>query len=166
VRARIGAASKKAWANPEYRTRVGASIKRALADPKLLARRNAAIKRAKADPESRARASAAMKKAWADPEYRARVTASIKRASRDPRVRARYLAGRIKAAQRLLASRGGRPPMKTGIWPQGAKLRENGVSWPAIARQLTPTAFREDSRKAAESIRLGVKRWKNSHVTG
>jgi hypothetical protein len=118
------------------------------------------------DSELRARVGAASKKAWADSEYRARVTASIQRASRDPRVRARYLAGRIKAAQRLLASRGGRPPMKAGIWAQGAKLRENGVSWPTIARQLTPTAFREDSRKAAESIRLGVTRWKNTHVAG
>ena len=66
--AKISAAKKRAWADPEVRAKMSAASKRAWADPEVRAKISAARKRALADPEVRAKISAARKRAWADEE--------------------------------------------------------------------------------------------------
>jgi hypothetical protein len=52
---------------------------------------------------------------------------------------------------------GGRPPQKTQLFESARKLREQGLRWTQIAQQLDPKGFADDSRAAAERMRLGVK---------
>jgi len=56
--------------------------------------------------------------------------------------------------------RRGRKPTKTKILKEAEKLHEEGLSWPKIARKLTPDAYRENTRNSAEAIRQGVFRLK------
>jgi hypothetical protein len=54
--------------------------------------------------------------------------------------------------------RPGRPIEKREMFATAGKLHQQGLSWPRIAQQLTPEAFREDPRKAADALRKGVGR--------
>jgi hypothetical protein len=55
--------------------------------------------------------------------------------------------------------RRGPKPMKTAAFVEAARLHsEDRLSWPKIARRLTPGAYTQDPRKAAEAMRQGVLR--------
>ena len=96
-KAKIGAATKRFWADPEARARL-LSVRKAAITPEFRARLSA-IRKAAYDqsPEARALMSAARAKALADPEVRARKSAATKARWADPLERARLLASRRAA---------------------------------------------------------------------
>lgn len=52
----------------------------------------------------------------------------------------------------------GRPAAKRAVFVEAKRLRSQTppVPWPKVARLLTPEAYREDPRRAAEAIRKGA----------
>ena len=55
-----------------------------------------------------------------------------------------------------LKRRRGRKPTKTELFKEAEKLRDQNVSWPNIAKKLTPDAYKENPRNAGEAMRQGV----------
>ena len=132
---------RAAWTDPKKRENMLAGMKKAAADPKVLKKRLRNLRKATRHPLFRARKKAASENMWKDPAF----------------VR-RHAIATIKAKQRLLGLAGGRP-RKTEVFAKGAELRKKDRSWPDIAKNLTPAAFHEDPRKAAETMRKGVTGW-------
>jgi hypothetical protein len=115
------------------------------------------------------RVTAAVKMGWKPKKKRKQQSERIKAACAKPEVQARRLAGRYRAAEKLLqrraadtdrdaAPRRGRPSMGERN-SDAVELREIGWSWRDIARKLDPN-FAQDPAAAIERIRIGVRRAK------
>ena len=79
TKAKLSAAAKKSWQDPEFRAKHSATMKKFWEDPEYRARQNAAMKKRWQDPEYRARQIAARAGKPLTSEHRAKISASLKR---------------------------------------------------------------------------------------
>ena len=77
TKAKMSAAHKECWQDPEYQARQIATHKKCWQDPEYRAKQIAARKKRWQDPEYRAKQSAVQKKRWQDPGYRAKRSAAL-----------------------------------------------------------------------------------------
>ena len=97
IAAKLTAANKARWANPEYRAKLTAANKAYWANPENRAKQAATIKASWANPEYRDKLTAANKAYWANPEQRAKQIATIKASWANPEQKAKQ-AATIKAS--------------------------------------------------------------------
>lgn len=118
--AKISVASKRRWADPEYRAKMSAASKRRWANPKERARMSAANKDRKLTLEARAKMSVATKGKKLTPEHRAKLSIAGRGRKYTPETRAKISAankGRRHSdetkAKMSTAHKGRKPTLET-----------------------------------------------------
>jgi hypothetical protein len=158
-KARRCAAMSKAQKNHWARLDSEAKAKRLAAtihNPECEPKRIAEMRKALATEETFAKKSDANKKSWRKPGTKKKRIAGLRKFYARPDVK-KQSSARMTAIWALArGARAGRPAEKTEIFRKGAAMKKPGVTWPDIARKLTPEAWRRDPRKAGEAMRQGA----------
>jgi hypothetical protein len=178
-REEIAAQSRVRWADDRYKKRVSRKIKKARTTPEEIARARgelkarmddpiagpamrAAAKRGLHGPGVSEKISAALRNDWAIPSHRRKRLRNQKRALATQQEKARRSA--VMKKRWASAKRGGRHTVKTADqnerFAEAEQLKNQGKTYPQIAKILTREEWKKDPQKAGKAIESGIRRLK------